>query len=373
LLWWGFARPRRGAFDPVQAGAFGLAGLLVGMAHLVRWEGIIMGLVAAGIIVIVLRRAAVGPVLLFLLGLALFAGPYGVYLYQHTGSILSPKTMLTQLHAAALAASVDDPFAFERSFYEPYEVWLANPTQPPEVVRESRAASLRRYAGNVLLEARLWFTSFSFMTIFWIVPFGLGLWAMGRKQMLFLLPLFIPLAFIPASVVDPRYFLIPLPILMIFAACGWMWLQDKLPHLRIPLLAQPVSLATLWLGATLMVFTLASLSGPFLSPRPVEYRRAGLALRPQIPPDAHILARKRQLPFYAGGVWDWLPLAELDEVLAYAASHRADYLVLDHYTTPELRPQLAYLLDPARAPASLTPIYVGDEVIIYQINWSAQR
>jgi 4-amino-4-deoxy-L-arabinose transferase-like glycosyltransferase len=365
LLWWGFNR-RRGWI-------FGLAGVLVGLAHLVRWEGIIMGLIAVVIIVIALRRTAVGPVLLFLTGLALFAVPYGWYLYQHTGSILSPKTMLTQLHAAALDASVNDPFAFERSFYEPYEIWLAHPTQPPEVVAESRTAALRRYAGNVWLEARLWFTSFSFMTIFWIVPFGFGLWAMGRKQTLFLLPLFIPLAFIPASVVDPRYFLIPLPILMIFTARGWMWLQDKLPSLRLPLVPQPVSLAMLWLGATLVLFILASLSGPFLYPRPVEYRRAGLALRQQIPPDAHILARKRQLPFYAGGVWDWLPLAELDDVLAYAQSHEADYLVLDQYTTPELRPQLAFLLDPAQAPASLTPLYRGDEVIIYQINWSVER
>lgn len=365
LLWWGFTRPRWWIF--------GLAGLLVGLAHLVRWEGVILGLLAAGIIGLVLRRAAGGPVAVFLAGLALFAVPYGIYLYQHTGSIFSPKTMLTQLHAAAIDASASDPLAFEKSFYEPYEVWLAHPTQPPEVVQASRAAALRRYAGNVLLEARLWFTSFSFMTIFWIVPFFLGVWAMGRRPMLFLLPLLISLAFIPASVVDPRYFLIPLPILLLFAAAGWTWLEQRLPSLRLPVLARPVPLASLWLAATLVLFALASLTGPFLYPRPVEYRTAGLALRQQISPGAHILARKRQVAFYAGGVWDWLPSAELDGVLAYAESHQADYLVLDHYTTPDLRPQLAYLLDPANAPAALTPVYVGDEVVIYQIERSVQR
>ncbi|GIK40931.1 MAG: hypothetical protein BroJett011_47640 [Chloroflexota bacterium] len=361
---------------------FGLAGLLIGMAHLVRWEGVILGLVAAGIIVLVLRRAAVGPALLFLAGLGLFAVPYALYLYQHTGSILSPKTMLTQLHAAAIDASASDPFAFEKSFYEPYELWLANPTRPPEVVRESRTAALQRYAGNVFLEARLWFTSFSFMTIFWIVPCSVGLWALGRKQTLFLLPLLIPLAFIPASVVDPRYFLIPLPILMIFTAHGWTWLEERLPALPLSLpgrggrgegqpfgfvTSQSVSPAILLVAATLVLFTLASLAGPFLYPRPVEYRTAGLALRQQIAPGAHILARKRQVAFYANGVWDWLPFAELEGVLAYAATHRADYLVLDHYTTPDLRPQLAHLLDPANAPASLTPVYVGDDVIVYHI------
>lgn len=393
LLWWGLEPARAELPNPALGAdltihtehyysgrlltrhmwAFGLAGLLVGMAHWVRWEGVILGLVAVAIIILVRRQAVVGPVLLFLAGLALFAVPYGFYLYQHTGSILSPKTMLTQLHAAAIDANASDPFAFERSFYELYEIWLANPTQPIQILQESRTSGLRRYAGNVLLEARLWFTSFSFMTIFWIVPFGLGLWAMGRKQMLFFLPLFIPLAFIPASVVDPRYFLIPLPILMIFTARGWTWLEERLPSLRLPFFPQPISLATLLLAVTLALFILASLTGPFLYPRPVEYRTAGLALRGQIPAGAHIMARKRQVPFYAGGVWDWLPFAELNEVLAYAASHQADYLVLDQYTTPELRPQLAHLLDPTNAPTDLTPIYMGDKVIIYQINRSVER
>lgn len=388
LLWWGLQTSEVSKTSEVYARrwsrliGFGLAGVLIGMAHLVRWEGVILGLVAAGIIVGVLRRAAVGPILVFLAGLGLFAVPYALYLYQHTGSILSPKTMLTQLHAAAIDASATDPFAFEKSFYEPYELWLANPTRPPEVVRESRSAALQRYAGNVLLEARLWFTSFGFMTMIWVIPCGVGLWALGRKQALFLLPLLIPLAFIPASVVDPRYFLIPLSILMIFTARGWTWLEKRLPALPLSLAgrgdrgegppfgfvtSRSVSLATLLVTATLALFILASLTGPFLYPRPVEYRAAGLALRGQIVPSAHMLARKRQVPFYANGVWDWLPFAELEDVLAYAAAHQADYLILDHYTTPDLRPQLAYLLDPANAPASLTPVYVGDKVIVYRI------
>jgi hypothetical protein len=263
---------------------------------------------------------------------------------------------------------VDDPYAIEKYFFEPYEVWLANPRVPLQVVQENRLAPLRRFAGNVLVEIRLWFTSFAITTILWIGPFLVGLWALGRKQTLYLLPLFIPLAFIPASVVDPRYFIVPLPILMIFTARGWTWLAERLPHLRLPFFAEPVSLATILLAATLVLFTLASLVGPFLYPRPVEYRTAGLALREQIPPDAPILARKRQLPFYAGGVWYWLPFAELDGVLAYAAGHNIDYLVLDQYTTPSLRPQLVYLLDPANAPANLSPIYRGEDVVVYQIK-----
>lgn len=368
VLWWALRRRRWWAF--------GVAGLLVGAAHLVRWEGVILGAMAAGIIVLALRRAALLPLLAFLVGLALFAAPYALFLYRHTGSMLSPKTMLTQLHAAAIDATASDPYAFERSFFEHYETWLADPRQPPPVVQESRAAALRRYAGNVVYQGRLWLTAFSFMTVLWIAPFFIGLVTMGRRQALFLLPLFVPLAAIPASVVDPRYFLIPLPVMMIFAAKGWTWLMRRFPHPQISfpprssLLALRSSLVTFLLLVTLLLFTLAGLTGPFLYPRPVGYRTAGLALRGQIPPDAHILARKRQVPFYAGGVWEWLPFADLDGVLAYAGRRNAGYLVVDRFTTPGLRPQLAYLLNPANAPDSLTPIYVDEQagVVVYRIN-----
>jgi hypothetical protein len=82
------------------------------------------------------------------------------------------------------------------------------------------------------------------------------------------------------------------------------------------------------------------------------------------------LARKRQIPFYAGGVWEWLPFADLDGVLAYAATHNAEYLVVDKFTTPALRPQLAYLLDPTNAPDHLEPVYVDDAagIVIYRIS-----
>lgn len=362
MLWWALTRPRWWAF--------GLAGMLVGMAHLVRWEGVILGLVAAGIIVPFLRRRALGPVLIFLAGLALFAVPYGAFLYRHTGSVLSPKTMLTQLHAAAIDATGSDPYAFERSFFEHYERWLANPRQAPDVVQESRAAALQRYVSNAWFEVRLWFTAFSFATVVWIIPFFIGLFAMGRKQAFFLLPLFIPLAAIPLSVVDPRYFLVPLPIIMIFVACGFSWLIDRLPRRQVPGTSRRVSVGMVLLAATLLLFAAASLSGPFLYPRPTGYRAAGLSLREQLPPGTHILARKRQIPFYADGVWQWLPFADLDGVLAVADARHIDYVALDQFTTPGLRPQLAYLLDPANAPDTLTLIYfdAATGVVVYRID-----
>lgn len=360
LVWWGVARRR--------VWPLGLAGLLIGLAHWVRWEGIILGLIGAVMVAGLLRRERrLLPALgLYLAGLLLCAIPFGLFLYRHTGSVLSPKTMLTQLHAAAIDATASDPWAFERSFYEQYERWLAHPAEPPPALQQSRWAAVRRYVGNVWVEIRLWFTALSFLTVLWIGPFLIGLWRLPWRRMLFLLPLFIPLGFIPASVVDPRYFLIPLPVILIFVAVGLVWLTVRLPSRYV--FGRNLLLGGILTGGLLAAFVAASLAGSWLYPRPTGYRTAGLALRGDIPPGAHFLARKRQVAYYAGGVWDWLPLANLDAVLAHARARHIDYLVVDSYTTPSLRPQLAFLLNPAAAPADLQPVYVSPEVVVYRIT-----
>jgi hypothetical protein len=83
-----------------------------------------------------------------------------------------------------------------------------------------------------------------------------------------------------------------------------------------------------------------------------------------------LLARKRQVPFYAEAHWEWLPLADLEGVLAYAQAHEAHYLVIDERTVPTLRPELAFLLDPAQAPATLSVVHVIEgkkKIVLYKI------
>jgi 4-amino-4-deoxy-L-arabinose transferase-like glycosyltransferase len=361
LLWWALIARR-----PL---AFGLAGLALGAAHLVRWEGVVMAGLGTLFIVGVRRRQAVRPVLVLAAGVALFAVPYGAFLYTHTGSVISPKTAITRQHAAALALSADDPFAYEKA-YDAYEAFLANPRQRPSLPPADAGDLVQRYARNVLVELRLWLTSVSVMAVVWLGPALLGLWRLRWSRAVFVALHLVPLAVIPAAVVDARYFLPALPALLILAAAGWSGLlaREHGPGLRR-------ALPRVLLGLTLVLFVLGDLAGPFLFPRNLEYRAAGLALRGLLPEGAHVLARKRQVPFYAGAFWEWLPFADLDGVLAYARAHDANYLVVDDATTPSLRPQLAYLLDPTTAPAMLTPIYVsenGPRVVVYEITATAR-
>jgi 4-amino-4-deoxy-L-arabinose transferase-like glycosyltransferase len=357
LLWW--------ALSGRRLWAFALAGLAVGLAHLVRWEGLVMAALAAGVVVLALRRAAVAPVAVFLAGVAVCAVPYAAFLYAHTGSVVTPKAAITRQHAAALAAGSDDPFAYEKA-YSAYEAFLANPRQSQTVPPTDLGTFARRYAGNVVAEVRLWLTSLSLMTVVWLLPAALGAWRLRWFKTFFLALHLIPLAAIPASVVDPRYFLPALPALMLFAAAGWPVLFERLAGA-----GWRRALSAGMLAATLGLFTLGALAGPFLFPRSLEYKTAGLALNGLVPPGAHMLARKRQVPFYAGAYWQWLPYGDLEAVLAYARDHDADYLVVDAETTPALRPQLAFLLEPSAAPPGLTPIYVsasGPKVVVYRIE-----
>jgi 4-amino-4-deoxy-L-arabinose transferase-like glycosyltransferase len=364
LLWRGLTQR--------SASTFALAGLALGAAHLVRWEAVVLGGLAAALIVAGLRRAALRPLGAFLAGLALFAAPYALFLYQQTGSVISPKTQITQWHAAALDAGDGDPVAYEQA-YDAYAEFLANPREPLPVPNAPLGEVAGRYLRNVALEAWLWVTSLSLITALWLIPAMAGIGWLPRRRAAFLLAPLVPLALFPLTVVDPRYFLPALPALMLLAACGWNLLDEYLPVVRVLLggRSRRWPLAAVLVGATLAAFAAADLAGPFLVPRPLEYRAAGLALRGAVPAGAHILARKRQVPFYAGATWEWLPYGTLDEVLAYAEAHEARYLVVDEATTPSLRPQLAGLLEPGSAPASLRAVYVAEEgprVVVYEIS-----
>ncbi len=143
LLWWGVSQPRTLIFL--------LAGLAIGAAHITRWEGMFAGIFGLGVIMVLQRRAMIRAALPFVAGLAVFAIPYGTYLYNHTGSFLTPKGILHQFHGASFDARVEDPFAFEKAYlqYEENVADLAALPSVPAFLWTNREAFIRHYIGNV--------------------------------------------------------------------------------------------------------------------------------------------------------------------------------------------------------------------------------
>lgn len=87
--------------------------------------------------------------------------------------------------------------------------------------------------------------------------------------------------------------------------------------------------------------------------------------------EATVLSRYPAIAFHAGTRWAPTPAAAWPEVAAYAVRRGADYLVIDAWEA-RLRPQLAFLLDPGRAPAALRYLATVDAgagpVVIYEFT-----
>ncbi|HZY44751.1 MAG TPA: hypothetical protein VFF70_08380, partial [Anaerolineae bacterium] len=119
------------------------------------------------------------------------------------------------------------------------------------------------------------------------------------------------------------------------------------------------------------LFVAVDIGAMFFIPRPIEYRAAGLALRGQIPANAPVLMRKRQIAFYSNTAYEWIPFSDVQGVLDYGQTKGADYFMIDSATTLATRPQLVYLLDETNAPSLIRVFYKTggdtDKVIVYQI------
>lgn len=369
LLWAGLWVTWRTLKKPSLAhGA--LAGLLLGLTHVTRIEGLYY-VALAGVLMAVnaLRhkaRSRWGAAIAFAAAASACVVPYSLYVHTYTGLWLAPKGVLHQYHGAAIQS--DDPLVYEAA-YTTYEENMRNLRALPSIpsyLWEHRAELPSYYARNLVRELVLPFKSPVFLPVTW-APFALaGLWSLRRARPAWWPTAFLGLALGPAviyhplSVVDPRYLLPLLPAPMIWAAIGLSELEARWRPGR----ALTMALAGLFLTADLL--------GPFYIPRPTEYRALGMWMRQHgiSGYDVGVLARKRQPAFYAGARWEWLPLADTAGLLDYAASHHGQYVVIDERTVPALRPQLAYLLDPAQGPPRLKVVHVEEgakEVVLYQI------
>lgn len=360
----------------------GLGGLAFGLAHLTRWEGLVSAGVGALIILASHKRLALirhlqllAP---FLSGVLLLAAPYALYQTARTGSIFSTKAIVHQLHGEALASG--DPFAWEKAYADYERVRDTPGLYPPLPVYlwQHRAQTALNYARNTIAQAGMILTSPAILFAMWLPLAVLGARRMTRCQNLFLAATLVPLLIFPLSVVDTRYLLPLVPAGMIWSARGLVVADEWLRRRLFPGAARTTNGAHsragfILTGSVCALWIAADLAGPFLIPRPVEYKALGQWMREHgiSGNEAGVLARKRQTAFYAGARWEWLPFADAEGVLAYAANHNAQYVVIDERTVPALRPDLAYLLDPEAAPASLELVAEiteeGKKVLLYRI------
>ena len=315
-----------GALLWMERERFLAGGVTMGVAYLVRPEALVLAPLAA-----LCSRGPKRKFLLVLAGIAIVMAPYVGYLRWERGSwMISPKTVLVR------------PTLGKNQSAE----WRVGPGGAPpaeehiSLLQRLRWAgpSVARNYGPGLLE------HLAMLLRSWPWPLmllsALG-WAAWRRALLapLLMEAGLPLLAVPF---DPRFSLLAVPALAVFAACGGSWLAGLLasrPRVRLAAAAAVVALAalgTFWVwqgqdGRAARNFD----DGPMN-----EMRLAGEWLRAQGPLGARVMDRKAYVPFFAGMEHVQLPDDDYDTIIEFAQREGVNYLVLEEYVVRGLRKQM---------------------------------
>lgn len=380
--------------------AAGLAGAAFGASYLVRTEGIFWWALFLALVTVVAvkRRQRWTTPLLFVLGFLVFALPYIAYLYSQTGRLMiSGKTgivvflspyfielgglghdLLTALDSTGREIMWLSPEQFDISFLQ----W----------VRSDPAGFVRLVRANVALAEE---GLLQVLVGPWIIAAAcLGLFAQPwRRRRLaaeaFWLAALLPLAILFISKVETRYLIPIVPILLVWTAYGLValanWLVGTWQQARSLIRPAAAPSATTLARRAAVVAVVLLLAASALALRmqlktarveqarlTPSHKAAGLWLAENSQQGEAVMTRARELALYADRSLVALPRGDWATVLDYGRARGADYLVIDSWEIDELRPQLAFLLDPSQTPPEAEFLHSFDDsrrtTFIYRLN-----
>ncbi|BDV41768.1 hypothetical protein GURASL_06910 [Geotalea uraniireducens] len=367
VYWLWFAVTRRSALAAIAGG------VALALAHLTRSEGVLVFAAVSAVILvgIVRRKFPVGAFRLLLLSWGSFwvaFAPYFFALHHYTGNwALTGKTRI------ALADGL--------SYY----------LQRPDLKLDPHFAAVgyldlfREYPGYLwhnlgnnsrdcleqLLPPLLWMLALLGGVIGW----------RGESVLLrrgYLLATFAPLAVIILFFfIGPEYTQPYLPVLLLFAAHGMVWLEGRFADRFGSRRLAPFSAGAVG-GALVLIYAgyLVAAQLPADRGQPYNYTQdggryddklVGLRLRTLLPRGTMIMTRSGRVGFYSGHPYVLPPQADVAEIIAFAREHRVDYLVANLQLL-SARPQLESLFAPlfnagrpSFQPPSLELVYLGQE------------
>ena len=358
---------------------FFVTGLLIGCAYLTRPEAFGYLLFFAPIVFLknfteqgLFARNSFKNVAVLLLGFALLATPYLIYIRSATGEwSISPK------FKAHIGGTNFSGLKFDKN---------NNPLENPQARPTGGAGKLmiKALLFNGQAAYKLFLTLFPpFLLIF----VGLGLFRVKwngsrfRREMYLLYFCALTILCYLLTIVEVRYFYVLLPILFGWTACGIVemedWLRQSLQHSSVgKLLANKYIFPAICL--TFILFYTLPLNNFFRSSDSAwqfsqyELRNAGLWLKENAKPEPIVMASEFRLAFYAEGKFVPLYSDNINEVLAEVAEKQVDFLVIDERNIKEI-PQLSNLLNEPQNSPQLELVYQANEregykIVIYRVN-----
>ncbi len=376
-----------------------LLGAALGLAYLTRTEALAFLAAAFALLLVgrLMRRDRLGPLLgrlaVAALAFLLVASPYLLSMRLSTGRwSLTGAAGMAFVSMTGLAEN--DPAEFDRATWalDPAsgEVYLFAPSSEGEsltttLLADPRATLLRLRAGvaaasNTLFSVRLLPPALAMLA-------ALGLFGQPwrprrlRGELALLASLAAPLAYLPFFVQERYLAGLLLPAMVWIGAGAWMlglWLsgtasqllQRSLPATAQRLLraAPAVALAVVLLALGPRVWTAMQRTHSF---QPGHLAAAAELRQLGAPAGAVVMSRYPAIAFHAGTRWAATPAEDWPTVLRYARQRGARYFAIDGWEA-QLRPQLAFLLDPAQAPPELRHLATvasgNDPVVLYEFQ-----
>ncbi len=388
------------AWERRTVGAYGITGLLIGLAYLTKPEALVYLVVLLAFWAVGLWRAQRwrnGRAWLALLtsGLAfvLVISPYLGFLYRYTGRIMvTGKLGVT--YVAGQGAVDRDPGLYDRALSrldsKGEEIIWFSPERfnydVMEYIRADPRAFARRVWQNINALERVLFARqvfpFYLLGVLALGWFG-SAWNRARwaKEAYLLAGALPALIFLPFHI-ELRYFAPWMPLLMLWLAKG----VEALGEWAEQSVRQPKLASARWQGVSMWVMSLLAAGLMFyfaiVTPRAAadgvaglnwSRREAGLWLKENTPADALIMSRDTEVPFYAERRWTPTPNEEYERFIAYVRQRGARYVVVDEREVTVIRPQLDLLLDAASPPPGLRHLYTAPDpmgkTIVYEVEY----
>jgi 4-amino-4-deoxy-L-arabinose transferase-like glycosyltransferase len=354
------------------------AGVLVGLAYLTRPEGLFMA-VPLGVAVLALAargpgrrvglsrrrwlrdlarvrdlRAGLPLLAAFVVPIVVCIVPYALYLHDHTGKWqLSAKTQDASIEAWHAVARGDRE-ARDSVLYALDETGLefaAGRSSLATLAREDPAGYLgivRTNVGSLVTSitnpvSNQWLSWLLLPLPLWFMAV-VGAWRHRRSSTVRLVLAVgaLPVATALAFFVQPRYLIVAVALAIPLVSAA---IAALTPAWRRPAFAVVAALLAL---SSIQAFH-SEAAGWWHPSDHSDQRQAGEWIAAHTDSDDRVMTRSMVVEYYADRPTMAIPYADIDQILAYARYHGAQYLVVDWYTAVRLRPQLA-------------PLRIADEV-----------
>ncbi len=370
-----------------------LAGLTWGLAFLTRAEGSAYFVFLVFIVLFKFFREKRIKLLSYLclaiFGFLLISGPYLIYLKRKTGYwTFDNRADLALTLGEYVGKREDWGVAFDKHFFSlsedgkkvSYEVILDKDKGMFAYIFSNPKEIFRRYIINLHLINKYVIPGLFPPLILILFAAGLFLGDIERiKKASVLFLAFIPYLVAPLFPVADRYFLLFVPIILVWAARGivetsrWVITLKKGAGIKQDGLKNRQA----FIEGLLVIFVIVSFIPftfrPFLRNElgPNIYKEIGGWIKYSLPQDSVLICRKPWIPFYADREQVALPVAPLDKILKFARYRKAGYLIVDE-SVGDNRPNLKSLFENEPASENLKIIHKfkdkeGRKIYIYQI------